>query len=61
MSEMIDRTSRAIRSANDADAAALAVIQELRVPSPEMLAAAAALPKTATPSEVWETMLAAAR
>ena len=60
MAEMIDRATRAIRSANNPETAALAVIQEMRVPTPEMLAAAASLPKTAEASAVWEAMINAA-
>jgi hypothetical protein len=58
--EMIDRAARAIRSANDPETAALAVLRELRVPSPEMLEAASNLPKTAGASDVWEAMITAA-
>ena len=61
MSEMIERAKRAIGTANDPEGAALAVIQELRVPSPEMLAAAARLPRDAHPSEIWRAMVDAAR
>ena len=60
MGEMIDRAKRAIGEISDAEAAALAVIREMRVPTPEMLAAAANLPKTAGVSDIWEAMLNAA-
>jgi hypothetical protein len=61
MGEMFDRTKRVIRAASgDVDVAARTVLRELRTPSPEMLVAAAKLPMSAAPSDVWEAMMAAA-
>ena len=60
MTEMSDRLKRVIAAAGKADDAVKAVIWEMRTPSPEMLSAAAALPRTATPLELWEVMLGAA-
>lgn len=61
MSEMVDRVKRAIKFAGDIDAAAVSVIEEMRVPTPEMLAAAARLPPAASPLDVWKAMILAAR
>lgn len=56
MSEMADRLKRVIEAGGDAQA----VLRELRVPSPEMSTAAAALPRAATLLELWEAMVDAA-
>lgn len=60
MSEMIDRAVRVLRQQPNPEAAALGIIKEMRVPAPEMLAAAAALPKFSDPVIIWETMIRAA-
>lgn len=60
MGEMIDRAKYAIKQAIDPDAAVLAVIEAMKVPTPEMLAAAAKLPRTSEPSEIWLAMVDAA-
>lgn len=58
--EMADRVTTAIRSANSPEAAALDVLRAMSAPSPEMLVAAAKLPKTAEPGDVWDAMITAA-
>ncbi|QQO11664.1 hypothetical protein JJB99_19300 [Bradyrhizobium diazoefficiens] len=56
MSEMTDRLKRVIAAGGDAQA----VLRELRVPSPETLAAAATLPRSTTAQEIWEATVDAA-
>lgn len=57
---MINRAVRILRQQPNPEVAALDIIKEMRVPTPEMLAAAAALPKLSEPAIIWETMIRAA-
>lgn len=58
--EMVVRIKRVVQSDAGPDEIARNILREMRAPSPEMLAAAAALPPGARPAEVWEAMIAAA-
>jgi hypothetical protein len=65
MSEMIDRVERAMMKAtrsrdNEPDNIARAIIEAMRVPTPEMLLAAQQQPGQQTYENIWQAMIDAA-